>query len=97
MRFRNAKVELLRKVGAHDSLSALEKQVDLLTRLVLQMAELIPVESRPDMAAKFAKLIDDTGANHGKTDDDVIGQIVKFKGFMRACQAGYFAQRDGAV
>lgn len=97
MRFRNAKIDLLRKIGSHDSLSALEKQVDLLTALVVQLAQLVPEDSRPSLCAKLNQLIGSVGANQGKPDDEVIEKIVQFKGVMRTCQAEYFAQRDGAV
>lgn len=97
MRFRNAKVELLRKVGSHDSLSALEKQVDLLTALVVQLAQHVPAESRPALASKLEQLLIGTGANQGKADDAVIETVAQFKGLMRSFQAEYFAQRDGAA
>lgn len=95
MRFRNAKVELLRKVGSHDSLSALEKQVDLLTALVVQLAQHVPAKSRPALALKLEQLVTSTGSNQGKADDEVIEKVAKFKGLMRSCQTEYFAQRDG--
>lgn len=95
MRFRNAKVELLRKVGSHDSLSALEKQVDLLTSLVVQLAQHVPAESRPALASKLQQLVTSTGSNQGKTDDEVIEKVASFKSLMRSYQAEYFAQRDG--
>lgn len=95
MRFRNAKVELLRKIGSHDSLSALEKQVDLLTALVVQLAQHVPAASRPALALKLEQLVTSTGSNQGKTDDEVIEKVAQFKGLMRSCQAEYFAQRDG--
>lgn len=97
MRFRNAKVELLRKVGAHDSLSALEKQVDLLTSLVVQLAQLVPAESRLTLASKLDQLLMGTGSNQGKDDDEVIEKVAQFKGLMRSCQSEYFARRDGAA
>lgn len=95
MRFRNAKIDLLRKVGAHDSLSALEKQVDLLSKLVVQLAEIVPDGDGIQLVGKVRQLIDQAGTNAGKTDDHVIEKIVEFKGLMRSCQAEYFAQRDG--
>lgn len=96
MRFRNAKVELLRKIGAHDSLSAMEKQVDLLSKLVVHLAELVPGADGIQLVGKLRQLVEQVGANEGKTDDQVFEKIIDFKAHMRSAQAAYFAQREGA-
>lgn len=94
MRFRNAKVDLLRKVGAHDSLSAMEKQVDLLSKLVIQLADMVPGGNGIELVGKVRHLIDQAGTNAGKTDDQVLEKIVEFKGRMRSAQAAYFSARS---
>jgi hypothetical protein len=90
---RAAKINLLRKIGAHDSLSSLEKQVDLLTSLVVQMAALIPVETRPALAEKMQQLLDAVGTNQNKPDEAVLAKILEFKTHMRETQTEYFVQR----
>lgn len=97
MRFRNAKIDLLRKIGSHDSLSALEKQVDLLSKLVTDLAELVPGADGIALVGKVRQMLEQAGSNTGKTDDEVVEKIIQFKGFMRDSQVEYFAQRDGAV
>lgn len=91
---RSAKVDLLRKVGAHDSLSSLEKQVDLLTSLVVQLAAQLSEDARPALAGKLQTLNENVGANAGKTEDEVIAKISEFKAYMRHVQAEYFASRQ---
>lgn len=94
MRFRKSKIGLLRKVGAHDSLSALEKQVDLLSELVIQIADLIPGSENTPLISKVRQLIDQSSANRGKTNEQVLEKILEFKRGMRNAQASYFEQRD---
>jgi hypothetical protein len=88
---RHAKSSLLTKIGTHESLSSLEKQVDMLTRLVL---DLIGAQSgQYPSAVLLNQLLADADANAGKEPGQTYEKIKSFKTKLRAAQAAYFAER----
>lgn len=98
VRRRNAaKMELVREINPLDSLASLEKQVDMLTSLVLQLAEQMPDAQTISLAPKLKSLIETCGANAGKTDDQALASIASFKQSLREAQAAYFAKRQGNI
>ncbi len=90
---RNAKAELLRKIGAHDSLAALEKQVDLLTQLVLDM---IAQQSLPpsELSVLLADVVGTAGANNGVSVQTASEKVKQFKTALRQAQNAYFEGRE---
>jgi hypothetical protein len=92
-----AKIELLRKLNPLDSLAALEKQVDLLSDLVLQLANLVPGKEHIALVHHVQQIINDASANAGKSDDQSVASVMSFKKALRQAQADYFAARDGAA
>ena len=92
-----AKIELLRKINPLDSLASLEKQVDLLSALVIQLAGLVPGHEAIGLVEQVQHIIDDASANAGKTDEQTVASVMSFKTSLRQAQADYFATRDGAV
>ena len=92
-----AKIELLRKINPLDSLASLEKQVDLLSALVIQLAGLVPGHEAIGLVVQVQHIIDDASANAGKTDEQTVASVMSFKTSLRQAQADYFATRDGAV
>lgn len=98
VRRRNAaKMELVRVVNPLDSLSSLEKQVDLLSSLVLQLATLVPGANDIELADMLRSMLDSCSSNAGKTEDQVMQSITDFKRSLRQAQADYFAKRDGVL
>ena len=92
-----AKIELLRKINPLDSLASLEKQVDLLSVLVIQLAGLVPGHEAIGLVEQVQQIIDEASANAGKTDEQTVTSVMSFKTALRQAQADYFATRDGAV
>jgi hypothetical protein len=92
-----AKIELLRKINPLDSLASLEKQVDLLSVLVIQLAGLVPGHEAIGLVEQVQHIIDEASANAGKTDEHTVTSVMSFKTALRQAQADYFATRDGAV
>ena len=88
-----AKRRLLSQVKAEDSLAALEKQVDLLSQLVVAMAQSLPSDQRPTWLDSFqANLSQDTSTQFmGEVAS--VSDIHDHKTRMRTLQAAYFAQR----
>lgn len=87
-RLRQAKTDLLTRVAAHDSLSSLEKQVDLLTRLVLDLCQAHGQE-QSDAAQALASVLDQADSLAGLTPDQAARKIAGFKNRLRAAQAAY--------
>jgi hypothetical protein len=92
-----AKIALLRKLNPLDSLAALEKQVDLLSSLVIQLANLVPGQDDIALVNHLQHIINDASANAGKSDDQTVASVMSFKKALRQAQADYFAARDGAT
>jgi hypothetical protein len=98
VRRRNAaKMDLVRDVNPLDSLSSLEKQVDLLTDMVLQLTALVPAGQSIPLAGKLQQLLAECGANEGRSADDVVDSIGDFKKALRDRQLAYFAKRSGSA
>jgi hypothetical protein len=96
VRQRNAaKMELVRAINPLDSLAALEKQVDVLSTLVLELAALIPAAKTMPLMQKVRAMLEGSGSNAGKTDDQVLASISDYKKTLRQAQIAYFAKRDG--
>ena len=91
------KIALLRKLNPLDSLAALEKQVDLLSALVVQLAALVPGHEAIELVEQLQHIIDEASANAGKTDEQIVAGVMSFKTALRQAQADYFAARDGAT
>jgi len=92
MRRAHAKRRLLANAPISDSLSALEKQVDLLSALVVEIAAKVP-GSESALATEIKTLVEQNGANAGKTTEQAVASIVDFKARLRNLQAEYFASR----
>lgn len=93
-RRRDAKVKLMSSISPLDSLSSLEKQVDLLTSLVVQLAALIPGSDALSLVSKIKGVVDQAGSNENKTDDEAVDSITTFKKSLRQAQEVYFTQRQ---
>ena len=91
-----AKIALLRTLNPLASLAALEKQVDLLSSLVIQLANLVPGHEGIALVDHLKHIITDASANAGKSDEHTVASVMSFKMALRQAQADYFAARDGA-
>lgn len=88
--YANARRELLKRISPLDSIGELEKQVDLLTGLVLQlMRQKSAKAGAPAWLAEFEKAIEQTSSVKGMTPEESIAAIKATKGNLREALASY--------
>ena len=92
-----AKRRLLAQVKPEESIAALEKQVDLLSELVLNIANLIPEEERPEWLSDFATQFELTRSTKFKGSNAAVTDVFSHKSQVRNIQATYFDQRSEIV
>lgn len=83
----SAKAALMLEISALDSLSALEKQVDMLTEIVYNNINGI---SQPDWAFELFRQVDTYSAAHTKPSSDILLEITSTKSKLRKLQKEYF-------
>lgn len=88
-----AKRALLAHVKAEDSLSALEKQVDLLTKLVSGLIASQSAYAAPDWYASFISAIDQADSTKFITKEAAVAEVKGLKDQIRALQEKYFTDR----
>jgi hypothetical protein len=88
-----AKMELMRSVNLLDSIAALEKQIDLLTALVLELAIAQPENEQPKLISKISDLVN--GPTSVSDFDKTLSDVITYKSRIRALQAQYFKDRNG--
>jgi hypothetical protein len=89
-----AKRRLLSQVKAEDSLAALEKQVDLLSQLVITMAQSLPSDQRPTWLDSFQTNLSQDTSTQFMGEVVSVADIHAHKTRMRTLQSAYFAQRS---
>ena len=89
-----AKRRLLSQVKAEDSLAALEKQVDLLSQLVIAMAQSLPSDQRPTWLNSFQVNLSQDTSTQFMGEVVSVADIQAHKTRMRTLQSAYFAQRS---
>lgn len=89
-----AKRDLLEKINPMDKLSELEKQVDLLSALVISLIDNQPPNTRPNWYGKFKSMLNQDGAVNKKGADIAINEIKSGKVKIRALQDVYFSVKD---
>lgn len=87
-----AKRELLSKINTGDALAALEKQLDLMTGLVVQLAA--SLAAPPDWLDPLKAVLAQNASTQYKSDAQNIVEIGVQKKQLRALQAQYFAARS---
>lgn len=94
LRRRNAaKMNLLNQINPMDSLASLEKQVDLLTLLVIELAGHIPQANDSDLLAKTSNMLAQASSVSSMTTAQAIDNIANFKAYLRTAVAQYFSER----
>jgi hypothetical protein len=92
-----AKTALLRAVNPLNSLAELEKQVDLLSAIVLELvARAVPEAERPAWWGRFAALAAEYDSTTMKGPDAALDDIEAQKQNIRGLVAAYYQSRDGA-
>lgn len=91
-----AKAKLLRKLQTQDSLAEAEKQVDLLTAMVLELVQrVVPPAERPAWWQNFAEVMSAHDSTAIKGREAAIADIASRKATIRALVATYNAERQG--
>lgn len=90
-----AKRELLAKLNTSDAIAALEKQLDLVTSLLLIVAADNP--SNPAWAGTLKEIVDTASANKFVSAEEALAQIKEQKEHIRVLQEKYFKARSETV
>lgn len=93
----DARKALLSRMNPFDNLADLEKQVDLLSHLVIAMAKVIPEYELPSWFGQLESIMDKQSSLQFKTVEENLGNIDRTKTSIRESQRTFFKGRDGAV
>lgn len=88
-----AKRDLLERISPIAMLAEQEKQIDLLSLLVLELAEKQPVEERPAWLAEFKAIVEQHSSTQFKGVSGALADVGERKARMRELQRAYFEQR----
>ena len=88
-----AKLELISKINPLDSLAAMEKQVDLLTLLVLTLAAKQPKDEQPEWLDALNTVFSETGSIDEGNIEASIKSMGDYKAHIRQLQEQYFKNR----
>ena len=95
VRKRNAaKIELIGKINPLDSLAAMEKQLDLLTMLVLTLATKQPSNEQPEWLPALTTIFDQTTSVDEASIEAAIKSLGSYKAHIRELQETYFKNRS---
>lgn len=89
-----AKRQLLSGLTPTDSLSALEKQVDLLTMLVLSLARKQPTAEQPAWLDELETVFNNTSSVQEDALEKAVTSMGEYKARIRALQEEYFKNRS---
>lgn len=90
-----AKRDLLLDVNPINMLAEQEKQIDLLSLLVIDLAEKQPEGERPVWLPAFKNMLEQYSSTQFKGEDGSLADVVNRKAAMRELQRTYFAKREG--
>lgn len=87
-----AKAELMRHISPLDSLSALEKQVDMLTEIIYNNINNIP---QPTWATELFARVNEYSSTSNRDPSEILNEITTTKSKLRALQQEYFLALEG--
>lgn len=90
-----AKRDLLEKISPINLLAEQEKQIDLLSMLVVELAEKQPESERPEWLPAFKAMLEENSSLQFKGPAGALADIADRKSSMREIQRAYFVQRAG--
>lgn len=89
-----AKRDLLGQVSPINMLAEQEKQIDLLSMLVVELAEKQPENERPDWLPAFKAMLEQHSSVQFKGAAGALSDVAGRKAAMRDLQRAYFAKRE---
>ena len=92
-----AKNDLIEQVNPMSMLAEQEKQIDLLSMLVISLAEKQPEDERPDWLSRFKTIIERESSLQFKGPAKAIEDIGERKAHIRSLQEQYFKTKNGVV
>lgn len=92
---RRAKIQLLKQINPVAILAEQEKQIDLLSLLVLTLAERQPEEEQPDWLPQFKAMMAQDSSLQFKGVNLALQDVAREKAKLRALQQQYFKARAG--
>ena len=94
LKWRKAKTALVYGVSPLDSLAALERQVDLLTMLVLTLAQQQPSDEQPPWLPQLSEVFGQTSSVSEESVISAIAAMKDYKSHIRSLQKEYFKKRQ---
>jgi len=92
-----AKRQLMSQLKPLDSLSALEKQVDLLSEIIVKIASGMEPGQQPEWLAEFSAGLESFSANKLIGGQAATAEVIAYKQGLRNLQATYLLQRSKTV
>ena len=89
-----AKRPLLAQIKPEDSIAALEKQLDLVTQLVITLSASLPAAQVPNWLAALTTMMSQSSATQFMGDDAAVSDIAATKAVIRKLQTTYFNLRQ---
>lgn len=96
-RANKAKRDLLGQINPVSVLAEQEKQIDLLSMLVIALAEKQPEDERPEWLPQFKAVIEQGSSLQFKGPAKAIEDIAERKAHIRALQEQYFKAKSGVA
>lgn len=92
-----AKNDLIARVNPMSMLAEQEKQIDLLSMLVISLAEKQPEDERPDWLPQFKAMLEQSSSLQFKGPDKAIEGIADRKAHIRSLQEQYYKTKSGGA
>ena len=95
IRLSNLKMQMIDEISLYDSVSSLEKQVDLLSNLVVTLIQANP-SIAPSWFDEYVKLVVPESTEVYKTAEELVLAVAESKSFLRAVQRNYIQAKKGS-
>ena len=92
--WRDAKSALVKRISPLDAIADAEKQIDLLSMLVISLAEKQPEDERPEWLPQFKAAVEQGSSLQFKGADKAIADVAERKAQIRALQGQYFKAKQ---
>lgn len=94
LKYVEARRNALTKITPLDSISELEKQVDLLSTMVFDLVSRLPEQDKPVWFEAYRSAVNDNASTKFKSVAQNIADIAETKGKIREIQSDYFTKKN---